>query len=189
MPRKPQLQRFLRVCIFGVPNRKHFQISVVSYSHMSHNWICAMSSLMYKSRHIYDRIRVYFRGKQELSEGLSDKKRVVGPRSECRQVYRLCFSMFIYRHWGFGTVSVITARFSNSAMWWRVYQPLIWVGWRACSVCTWVCVCVCVCVRERLTGLPLRPFLFSVFYSLKHRQMFHGTPPCFLFNKSSEDPC
>lgn len=44
--------------------------------------------------------------------------------SELSRAYRLYFSPFIYRLCGLGTVSVITARFSNSALWW-VHQPLI----------------------------------------------------------------
>lgn len=74
-------------------------------------------------------------GKKKHSEVLSEKKKEVGPSSECSQAYTLYFSTCIYRHCGFGIVSVITARFSNSAMWRGVHQPLIYGGWRVCAVC------------------------------------------------------
>lgn len=43
-----------------------------------------------------------------------------------------------------GTVSSITARFSNSALWWVHWPPNL--GWEE-GVCNYVCVCVWACVR------------------------------------------
>lgn len=56
---------------------------------------------------------------------LNDKMMAVNSRSESRQAYRLYFSTFLYRHRGFGIISVITAKLSNSAVWPGLLQPLI----------------------------------------------------------------
>lgn len=102
---------------------------------------------------------------------LSKKKKKVGPSSECSQIYRLYFSTCIYRCRGFGTVSVITARFSNSAMWRGAHQPLIYGGWRVCTVCMWVFACMAY-----LCGV----FARVPSYCIKHAQLFHCSLPCSL---------
>lgn len=79
-------------------------------------------------------------GNMKLSEVLNVKKKEVGLRSECSLAYRLYFSTFIYRRCGFGIVSVITARFSNSAMWRGVHQPLN-LGWLV-GVYSMYCKCM-----------------------------------------------
>lgn len=48
---------------------------------------------------------------------LNERKAGVGGRSACREAYMLSLSTCIYRHSGFGVVSAITARLSNSAVW------------------------------------------------------------------------
>lgn len=77
-PRKNRIQRFLRVCVLlriGVPNRKPTSSDICREfqsdrcliltdrrgqedGSVTCHWICAASSLMYKSHHIHDRIRV-----------------------------------------------------------------------------------------------------------------------------------
>lgn len=112
-----------------------------------------------------------FMGKKRHSEVLSEKKKKVGPSLECSQAYRLYFSTCIYRRRGFGIVSVITARFSNSAMWRGAHQPLIYGGWRVCAVCMWVFACMAY-----LCGV----FTRVPSYCLKHAQLFHCSLPCSL---------
>lgn len=56
---------------------------------------------------------------------LNGKMLVVNSRSESKQAYRFYFSTFIYRHCGFGIISVITAKLSNSAVWPGLLQPFI----------------------------------------------------------------
>lgn len=65
---------------------------------------------------------------------LNDKMMAVNSRSESRQAYRLYFSTFIYRHCGFGIISVISAKLSNSAVWPGLLQPLIQSGWKVSAV-------------------------------------------------------